>query len=623
MGGGKKNDTVKTMNISHRLIPFVVVGCFIVAALLWFIPSYSVGFLADDYDWLQHVTEAKAESGAFFRLATESIGGATFFRPIINWSFLVDHTLFGFHATPYHIVNIILFGLACGLFALFLQKLTGKISVGIAAGTLFLLNPLSAETVTWIAGRTDLWLLLFLFGALLAFHSYRQRPTAKKLLVLLLLSLGAVFAKENGVVLLPLFALLDVFFFRPQLFSRATFLPYGAFLGVLFVLFLARIVVLGTGISSTNVFGRSNFQIGDMEDLQTFGRFAFFDFFHADAAAWLPFSLKTVSTISLIAFLTIFGSALVSQKTVWKTLLAALLTTLILLTPTLGFVSFVTNEHANVRFLLVPMVGVISLLLALLIGKRFRTLRASALGLLTLLWALASWDGQFAFQRAKTILAQTFQSYEQAVAPTLQSAKDAVLLSNLPGIRDGAHVTPTNFDYALKVQFRAASRSPGLAAPVVMFGNLPLPDSPLCEISNGERAPESVHAFQWDDDLGFSEQQFLNRATFDAQTPVEVTETTVVQPAGFSELIIPVRSWSGKLQGAKTHLRLKLHADEIKNDDYTLPIPITESSLASGAIVIRLCEFPRFFEREEIASWKFDWRGFDDAEVEFGTPYLK
>ena len=97
----------------------------------------------------------------------------------------------------------------------------------LAAGVLFALHPVQAETVTWIAGRNDLLATLFTLGALLAFLQYRSGRTVGWLLALVFFQAAAVFAKESGLTLVGLLFAADLVWLRPGNWrKREVWCPY-------------------------------------------------------------------------------------------------------------------------------------------------------------------------------------------------------------------------------------------------------------------------------------------------------------------------------------------------------------------------------------------------------------
>ncbi len=92
----------------------------------WFARALFVGFLSDDYDFLDYVLVAIQTPYPAWTLLTTSIGGASFFRPVINLSFLIDYRLYHLAPFGYHLTNLLFFGGSIALVVLIAQRLTGS-----------------------------------------------------------------------------------------------------------------------------------------------------------------------------------------------------------------------------------------------------------------------------------------------------------------------------------------------------------------------------------------------------------------------------------------------------------------------------------------------------------------
>jgi Flp pilus assembly protein TadD len=117
---------------------------------------------------------------------------------------MADYALWGDRPFGYHLTNILLHTLVSVLVYLVLARIfPGKNGVAFASALVFAVHPVHAESVAWIAGRTDLIATLFMVASLLALSS---APGRRGCLALSLLSfLVALFSKESALVF-PLIA---------------------------------------------------------------------------------------------------------------------------------------------------------------------------------------------------------------------------------------------------------------------------------------------------------------------------------------------------------------------------------------------------------------------------------
>ncbi len=146
---------------------------FLLVALLGFVVyanALSNGFVYDDWDLV--VRNPSLREGRFLdalRLGywESTRGGSFYYRPVVSSSYWIDHQVWGERPFGYHLRNVVLHvGVSLVLLALATRWL-GSRQAGLAAAALFAVHPVHTQSVTWIAGRTDLFAALFFLAALL------------------------------------------------------------------------------------------------------------------------------------------------------------------------------------------------------------------------------------------------------------------------------------------------------------------------------------------------------------------------------------------------------------------------------------------------------------------------
>jgi len=179
-----------------------------------------------------------------------------YYRPLITISYALDWRAWGLKPAGYHYTNIAMHIVCMVLLFFILYRLADrKLLIPTLAGILFAVHPIHTESVTWIAGRTDVMCAMFFFAGLLTFIVYAERlaaahgfdelppgtsPEAARQPRLTMLILTGVFyvigllAKEMNVAL-PVIAgaYLLVFVTGFQWRKIAAYLPSFVFLGVL------------------------------------------------------------------------------------------------------------------------------------------------------------------------------------------------------------------------------------------------------------------------------------------------------------------------------------------------------------------------------------------------------
>lgn len=224
--------------------------------------------LFDDHTALTANPLVQTDGAVFdeWRRAALSSGSGPLGRPIAMLTFALNHVIQGeLSPAGLKLVNVLIH-LAVGalvylLGAALYSRLYPDAKPGAArwlallAAAIWLLHPLHVSTVLYAVQRMAQLATLFAVAGLLVFVRYRQRwalrgagagEVAAAGLWLLLLTAGAALSKENGVLLLPLVAVVEVCFFGGVWAGREVpFLRRGAaaavalYLGILLLCMIA------------------------------------------------------------------------------------------------------------------------------------------------------------------------------------------------------------------------------------------------------------------------------------------------------------------------------------------------------------------------------------------------
>ena len=137
----------------------------------------------------------------------------SFYRPLLRWSFIFD-AQFGEGSIVFmsHFTNLALHILSSCLLFLFLLKLNIKREISLILALLFGVHPLTAQTVSFIAGRNDSLLAVFVFPSFIFFLDFLETQK-RKYYIWHLIFLGlALFTKETAAVI-PLVLASFIFIF--------------------------------------------------------------------------------------------------------------------------------------------------------------------------------------------------------------------------------------------------------------------------------------------------------------------------------------------------------------------------------------------------------------------------
>ncbi|REJ96148.1 MAG: hypothetical protein DWQ34_04690 [Planctomycetota bacterium] len=164
-------------------------------------PAFGAGFIWDDDGHL--INHVVLQPDGLYRswFSTDSFA----YYPLTWTTFWVEHELWGLNPFGYHVNNIILHSLSCGLLWLILRRL----GIGGAwwAAALFAVHPVNVESVAWVTQRKNTLCMFFVMLStwLYLYSADKRRPL---LYCLSLLSFLASMLSKGAGVMLPFVLLL-------------------------------------------------------------------------------------------------------------------------------------------------------------------------------------------------------------------------------------------------------------------------------------------------------------------------------------------------------------------------------------------------------------------------------
>jgi Tfp pilus assembly protein PilF len=230
--------------------PLSAAGLIAFATSLAFGNTLSFGFVWDDHFLIGGSAFVRSWDALPRILASHFWAGHAdwrmYYRPLINVSFLVDFQLWGLNPLGYHLTNVLVhLGVSLAVAwigATFLRDWL----VGLVAGLVFSLHPVHSQSVSFIAGRTDLVATLFFLVAFGLYDRWRRSGETLAHAGALLAFALALLSKEVAVVLPLVLLLRDRVFADPG--TRPSFVRalgrVGPMLGVLAVFLAVRFLLL-------------------------------------------------------------------------------------------------------------------------------------------------------------------------------------------------------------------------------------------------------------------------------------------------------------------------------------------------------------------------------------------
>jgi tetratricopeptide (TPR) repeat protein len=186
------------------------------AGVLVFSNTFDNAFHLDDFHTIVfnfHV-HSLSEIGSFVISGNSFSGtpGVSGYRPAILILNALNYAISGSSPAGYHLVNLAIHLIASLLVYQIAFLLTDRASIGLLAGSLFLIHPLNAEVVNYISSRSSSLYALFCLASFLAFLHYRKEAREKWLALSLAAFILALLSKEAAITLPLLFIAYDVFY---------------------------------------------------------------------------------------------------------------------------------------------------------------------------------------------------------------------------------------------------------------------------------------------------------------------------------------------------------------------------------------------------------------------------
>jgi tetratricopeptide (TPR) repeat protein len=123
------------------------------------------------------------------------------YHPLTLLSYAIEHSLVGNEPFLYHLNNLILHLINCGLLFWFLIRYTGNtITTGITT-LLFAIHPLHVESVAWAAERKDVLYTCFFFLSMIWYERYKSSQKISDYIILSLFFIASCLSKGMAVVL--------------------------------------------------------------------------------------------------------------------------------------------------------------------------------------------------------------------------------------------------------------------------------------------------------------------------------------------------------------------------------------------------------------------------------------
>lgn len=130
-----------------------------------------------------------------------------YYRPLFLVDMIAEYHFFGDDATGYHCTNLLFHILSVILLFQFLKKIRISETTSLILALLFAVHPALSQAVSWIPGRNDMMLMIFLLAGLIFTVNYALSRKWQDFVLQMVFFLLAMFTKETAIII-PLLALL-------------------------------------------------------------------------------------------------------------------------------------------------------------------------------------------------------------------------------------------------------------------------------------------------------------------------------------------------------------------------------------------------------------------------------
>lgn len=163
----------------------------------------------------------------------------SYYRPLTVFSYLIDYTIWGLNPAGYHLSSIF-FHLLVAISVFFLADLLFRDRLlAFLTGLLYVVHPLSTETVAYISGRPDSLAALFMLLCFILYVKQLERPQIYRYILMIMSYLAALLSRENSVVLAPLLLLYHVAFKK-----RVKIREFAPLAGLVLIYVTCRVILL-------------------------------------------------------------------------------------------------------------------------------------------------------------------------------------------------------------------------------------------------------------------------------------------------------------------------------------------------------------------------------------------
>ncbi len=197
-----------------------------------------------------------------YRSFTETLAyGSLYYRPILRITFIIENQIAGTEPYIYHLSNVLFHAVGSMLVFLLLIRLGYEKLPSLVMGLLFAAHPVLTPAATWISGRNDSLITIFMllsFIYLIKYLDERKGKTTFYLIIHFFLLSISLFTKETAVIF-PFVSIAYIYLFRKEsLFEQKKYRLYAGWVILMIFWYIMRHIAIG-GFESPDEVGFSPF----------------------------------------------------------------------------------------------------------------------------------------------------------------------------------------------------------------------------------------------------------------------------------------------------------------------------------------------------------------------------
>lgn len=191
----KTGQKLNVISTKYRKYLFII----LLIGFIVYLPVLFNGFVWDDIPFIINNSEVHQLTNLPVLIGRSMFNSGLFYRPLPAVYFAFLYSIFGQTAFFYHFIQLILHFASVYLLLIFFCLFFSE-SISFFLALLFLVHPVNVESVAFIGSSTSE--LFFIFGLTAFLFATDQSPTRKKLVIISILLLLSILAKETGLLFL-------------------------------------------------------------------------------------------------------------------------------------------------------------------------------------------------------------------------------------------------------------------------------------------------------------------------------------------------------------------------------------------------------------------------------------